>query len=219
MVLNQTNRLPSLDSWILNTYQSILISPSSLPGNNTLTVSGGKVHADWSGVRAIFGLGFKLDEKQRSTSGAVSLGFGAGLDYGGFGANLLMYPHDNLGVFIGAGYAIAGFGTNGGVKIRLNNGTKTRGYVLGMYGYNAAISVSSTTTYNKLFYGPTVGAGIDLKPGLSGHWSMGVLVPFRNSDVDEYINFLKSQGARFKNVLLPITLTVGFRFVSDNKGI
>jgi len=48
------------------------------------------------------------------TIDATSFGIGAGFDYGGFGGNLLIYPHRNIGIFGGFGYALAGFGYNEG---------------------------------------------------------------------------------------------------------
>lgn len=187
-------------------------------GNNTLaTATGANAHADWSGLRASLGLGVKIDDKQPSAHGAVSLALGGGLDYGGFGANLLAYPHDNVGAFVGVGYALAGLGTNAGIKIRFNSPTNRRGYLLAMYGYNAAIVVSNVQDYKKLFYGPSFGAGMDFKPGLGGHWSLGVMIPIRSADVDSYINTLRGQGASFKNTLLPFTISVGFRFITFNE--
>lgn len=42
------------------------------------------------------------------------LGIGVGLDCGGVGVNLLVYPQENIGIFGGIGYAFAGLGLNGG---------------------------------------------------------------------------------------------------------
>ena len=74
-----------------------------------------------------------------------SIGFGMGLDHGGYGINLVLYPGKNFGVFGGIGYAFAGTGFNAGLKIKLvgvNHKTHIYPYLLGMYGYNAAIAVS-----------------------------------------------------------------------------
>ena len=93
----------------------------------------------------------------------ISLGIGLGQDYGGMGANLLVYPHDNIGLFGGAGYAIAGMGYNVGLKYRFfsRNNPRTNFYVMGMYGYNAAVKVKNGGSFDKLFYGPSIGFGID----------------------------------------------------------
>ena len=149
----------------------------------------------------------------------VSIGFGAGLDYGGFGRSLLIYPQNNVGLFAGGGYALAGPGYNVGAKIRFTSRykfVKFSPYLLAMYGYNAAIKVSNATKYNKLFFGPTIGVGVDHKswPGKSGYWSFSILVPLRKPEVDEYIDDLKNNhGVEFKNELIPIGFSIGYRFI------
>jgi hypothetical protein len=149
----------------------------------------------------------------------TTVGIGMGLDFGGFGANLLIYPHKNIGLFAGGGYAIAGFGFNAGIKIRLvsdNPDKKVTPYALVMYGYNAAIAVSNAAQYNKLFYGPTAGIGIDYRsnPDSRGYWSFALLIPIRSSEVDSYIDDLKeNRGVEFKNDLLPIGISIGYRII------
>jgi hypothetical protein len=148
----------------------------------------------------------------------LSLGLGMGLDYGGFGANFVYYPSKNLGLFAGAGYAIEGLGVNAGVKVRFNaeQANKIKPYLTAMYGYNAVIVVKNGSEYDKMFYGPTVGAGIDfrLRPGRSGYWTLGLLIPIRGSNVTNYIDDLKNNhGIDFKNELSPIGISFGYRFV------
>jgi hypothetical protein len=149
----------------------------------------------------------------------LSFGLGAGLDFGGFGGNLLFYPQKNVGLFAGAGYAIAGFGYNFGAKIRFvkeDQQPKIAPYITAMYGYNAAIAVTNATDFNKLFYGPSFGAGVDFKskPEAKGYWTMGLLIPLRSADVDDYMDDLEdNHGVEFKSGLLPIAISVGYRFV------
>lgn len=145
------------------------------------------------------------------------LGLGAGLDYGGFGANLLFYPHKNFGFFIGGGYALADIGYNFGIKYRFfSDYSKAMPYFLAMYGYNTAIVVSNSSVYDKLFYGPTVGVGVDFrsKPLKQGYWSLGLLVPIRGIEVDDYMNDLKNNhSVVFKNSLLPFGITIGYKII------
>lgn len=148
----------------------------------------------------------------------VSLGLGMGLDYGGFGANIMVCPSQNVGIFGGLGYAFAGAGFNAGIKLRAVPKTsmkKTSAFGILMYGYNAAIAVTGASQYNKFFYGPTVGVGIDYRanPVAKGYWSMALLVPIRSSEVNDYIDDLKNnQGVEFKNGLIPIAISIGYRF-------
>jgi len=152
----------------------------------------------------------------------TTIGLGVGLDYGGIGANILYYPVDQIGLFAGVGYAFAGAGYNVGAKFRLNakkDSPKISPYLMGMYGYNAAIAVKNASNFNKLFYGPTFGFGVDFKPkdkGRNGYWSLALLVPIRGSDVDQYIEYLENNNnIEFQNGLLPIGFSIGYRIKID----
>jgi hypothetical protein len=147
----------------------------------------------------------------------TSFGLGAGFDFGGIGANLLVYPTENVGLFGGMGYAIAGVGFNAGAKFRLiSKKHDADPYALVMYGYNAAIGVKNASNYNKLFYGPTFGFGFDLrsKRNTRSYWSMALLIPIRSSEVNDYMDDLKNNhGVEFKNELPPIGISIGYRFI------
>jgi hypothetical protein len=155
-------------------------------------------------------------EGNRSTAeenDKVSLGIGAGFDYGGIGANVLVYPHNNLGFFAAGGYALAGFGYNVGVKARLTASSKFHPYLTAMYGYNTSIVVSNATQFNKIFYGTTFGFGVDFRSRSNRYFTLGLLIPVRGSDVDNYMNQMKSMGVSFSNSLPPVGLSIGYRFV------
>ena len=148
-----------------------------------------------------------------------SLGVGLGLDYGGIGVNYTVFPSQNVGLFGGAGFALAGVGYNVGVKLRSvpkKANQMTCFYGLAMYGYNAAIAITNKTSLNKLFYGPTIGVGFDLRSHpytKNSYWSFALLIPIRSAEVDQYIDDLKNyQGVEFKNNLFPIAISVGYRF-------
>lgn len=150
----------------------------------------------------------------------VTLGLGVGLDLGGIGANVLVYPgRRNVGLFAGAGYAIAGAGFNGGIKYRIKfnkDFAVAVPYILAMYGHNAAITVKGAESYNRIFYGPSFGIGIDIrsKPSGKGYMSVTFIVPVRNSDVYDYINYLKSNSpVIYKNQLMPVMLSIGYRII------
>jgi hypothetical protein len=149
----------------------------------------------------------------------VSIGIGAGLDYGGCGGNVIYYPIKNVGLFGGVGYALAGAGYNVGVKYRYipdKPNSKIDPFGMIMYGYNAAIAVLNASEYNKLFFGPTLGIGIDFhrKPMNKGYWSFALLIPIRSSAVNEYMDDLENNhGAEFQNRLFPVGITVGYKFI------
>jgi hypothetical protein len=150
----------------------------------------------------------------------VNLGLGFGFDYGGIGMNFMGYPQKNIGLFFGGGYAIAGFGYNAGVKLRLSpdrGATVVNPYFTAMYGYNAAVAISGSPQFDKLFYGPSLGVGIDIRSRKlysKSYLSLAILVPIRNSDAQNYIDFLKNDyGASFSNSLLPIGISIGYKFI------
>lgn len=149
----------------------------------------------------------------------ASIGLGFGMNYGGIGGNFLVYPHRNIGIFGGLGYAIAGVGFNVGTKIRFTSNSptvKVTPYALIMYGYNAAIEVKGAEELSKMFYGPTVGFGIDFNANRAkkGYWTVAILVPIRGSEVKNYIDDLKNNhGVKLENDLMPIAFSVGYRFV------
>lgn len=147
----------------------------------------------------------------------LSIGFGAGLDYGGLiGINFLAYPQKNIGLFGSAGFAMAGVGYNAGLKFRATMKNRVHPFATGMYGYNAVINVANASHLNKIFYGPTIGSGIDLKSKKRDniYWTFALLFPLRSSEVDDYIQVLKTRyGAVFNNELLPFAVSFGFRYV------
>jgi hypothetical protein len=149
----------------------------------------------------------------------VNIGLGIGFDYGGIGGNFMVYPQKNIGIFIGGGYAIAGMGYNAGIKLRLSpsKSTVVNPFITAMYGYNAAVSISDNPQYDKLFYGPSLGLGIDIrskKPDSKGYLSIALMIPIRNSDAQNYIDLLKNEyGATFSTNLPPVGFSKGYKFI------
>jgi hypothetical protein len=172
--------------------------------------------ADFSGLRANASVGIVVGKDKSEGSqerSDISAGFGFGLDYGGIGASLLIYPIENVGVFTGVGYAIAGTGVNGGLKFRFNSNNASRKFfATAMYGYNTAVYVSNQTSLNRLFYGPSIGVGMD-RSGKNGNtiYSFQLIVPFRGDEESNYINSLKASGVTFSNFLSPVLISFGRR--------
>lgn len=143
----------------------------------------------------------------------ASFGTGLGFDYGGIGANILVYPIRNFGLFAGAGYAFAGAGFNGGAKIRFwaRSTSNFHPYLIGMYGYNTAVVASNGSQYSKFFYGTTWGIGVDCRSiGRNNYWSFALLIPVRSPEVDKYIKPLK-----LSNPILPFGVSIGYHFAGS----
>jgi hypothetical protein len=149
----------------------------------------------------------------------LSVGLGIGQDYGGFGGNILYYPQRNFGLFCGLGYNLAGVGYNLGIKSRIAIGSSSSHMllsVLAMYGYNAVIRVADMGELNKVFYGATVGVGLDYKPFeySDDYISVSLFVPFRSSEVQDYMDYLEQvYGVVFEQGLFPVTFSFGYRIV------
>lgn len=157
--------------------------------------------------------------KFREDGSKIYLGFGLGLDYGGMpGANLMYTPTRKTSVYLGVGNAFAGVGFNGGISYRFRSNKRDRRvvpYITGMYGYNAVLHVVNDRTLSKIFNGPTLGAGIEFhsNPGRLNHWAFSLLVPLRESGVDEYIDHLENfHGVEFTSKLMPILFSVGYKY-------
>jgi hypothetical protein len=176
------------------------------------------VSSDWSGWRLGAGVGYKFRStatRKDSLVTGVFVGIGLGQDYGGLGLNVLAYPHRNFGVFVGAGYALAGLGYNLGVKIRSTKPLrKVYPFLIAMYGYNAAVAIRGEPSKNQMFYGATYGVGVDTKISArdTGYWSFSLNAPVRSPDAEAYIVSLESAGYAFASRLLPMSFSVGYRF-------
>jgi hypothetical protein len=181
---------------------------SSRPAQNTISVpekkSGGLLED------------LSTDSNSIISYDRISAGLGFGLDYGGLGANILLYPHRNVGVFFGIGYNFVKTGVNSGVKARiiLGNSSSNIGLsALAMYGYNAAIGVSNRPDLNKVFYGFSLGIGIDYRPwgGTDDYAFTGIYLPARSPEVQEYIDYLSGSGVQFDRKLSPVLIAIGYR--------
>jgi len=143
------------------------------------------------------------------------LGIGLGMDHGGIGLNLSVYPIKYIGVILGGGYNLVGAGLNAGLKLRIFS-DRTTPYFSVMYGYNAVIKVQNLDQFNKTFYGTTVGFGADIRinPAKKNYIGLGVLIPFRSSSVETYMNDLRNNyGITFKSGFFPIGFSLSYRFI------
>jgi hypothetical protein len=149
----------------------------------------------------------------------LSVGAGAGYEFGGIGGNVIFYPQRNIGVFVGAGWPLSGFGYNAGIKVRYavdNNASVVTPFVLFMYGYNTSIIYSQNAQYNKLFYNFTFGGGIDFRPAKSklGFLSLTIYVPLRDPNAKDYINSIDYfYAVSNSNKLFPLSVSLGYKFI------
>jgi hypothetical protein len=145
-------------------------------------------------------------------------GLGIGFDYGAIGIKAEFLPSKYIGVFGGAGYALIDPAFNVGLSGKLLPDRNLCPTITAMYGYNAVIKIegsySPTVSGSKIYYGPTVGAGAELKTGRTkkNKLSFGVWLPFRNSDFQKDYDGLKDAGYEFQQDILPVAFSIGFNF-------
>lgn len=150
-------------------------------------------------------------EKEEIATVAVGLG----LDYGGIaGFKLTLNLHDNFGIFGGIGWAFLGYGYNVGAKVNFAPKSKINPHVQAMYGYNAGIIISNDSDLSKIFYGGTVGFGIDFKSTKrKSYWTLGLLIPIRKEEVYDYMDYLEDEeNVDFQDDLVPILISIGYKF-------
>ena len=111
----------------------------------------------------------------------INVGIGFGLDYGGIGSRVTYQPIKQLGIFGAVGYNFNSVGYNVGAQLRFPSEKRIDWFLSGMYGYNAVIQISGATETKTTYYGPSLGAGVELKVGQSrkSFFSFELILPFR----------------------------------------
>ena len=141
-------------------------------------------------------------------SNKANIGFGMGIDYGGFGSRVSYLPIDKIGLFGSVGYNLNSVGYNLGAQLRFPSKKSITFYFTGMYGYNAVVIVKqleSKTTY----YGLSAGTGLEFNfKNKKSFLSTELLVPFRPKAYHNGVNALKSIGYQVK--AFPIAISIGY---------
>jgi hypothetical protein len=144
----------------------------------------------------------------------VYFGIGLGMDYGGIGFKAEFVPFKYVGIFAGAGYNIARVGVNAGVSVKAFPDSRLTPTAIGMYGYNAVIVVAGDADRTKIYYGPTIGIGGELKVGRRHNkLYVAVLRPFRNDEFETDYEAVKNDPSiDMKQSINPVTFSFGFNF-------
>ncbi len=145
----------------------------------------------------------------------ISLGFGKGIDYGGFGGSVLYYSQRNLGIFAGAGYNTLNFAYNFGLKLRLLPKRAEASFSfhgIMMYGSNIVLKVTDATELSKTFNGFTFGLGFDERISASNgaYFTTSLLIPVRGKELYDYMD---KYGLVLQNGFSPVDFSIGLRIV------
>ncbi len=147
----------------------------------------------------------------------VDIGFGIGTDYGGIlGIKVGVSPIKYLTLFGAAGIQVVKFGWTVGAMGYIISKTSDhfiRPYVKVMYGVNAAIKVIGASEYDKLYLGPSVGAGAELRFGKKKRHGLNLDInyPFRSQKFEDDLETVKNDP-RIGEVteLLPVAFSLGY---------
>jgi hypothetical protein len=141
----------------------------------------------------------------------ANLGLGMGISYGGFGARLSVLPVQHVALFAAGGYNLDGFGYNLGAEIRLLPGKRVVPTLMAMYGYNGVIVVKGAEQYNKTYYGPTIGAGMEIHSGNGQNFfTIELLVPFRPQEFHDALQELKNNPSIEITGPWPVAFSFGY---------
>jgi len=144
----------------------------------------------------------------------MSLGVGAGLNYGGFGTcSTVSIKYAEL--FIGVGYNLLQLGFNGGLLFRTLPNKKICPYIGGMYGYNATIIINNAKEYNKTYFGPSFCIGFEIfTKKRNKYFNFTFIVPVRTWDYyNDLTNIQHNPNIVLYNEPLPFTVSLGFHFL------
>lgn len=149
-----------------------------------------------------------------SVSDTPHMGLGVGLDHGGIGLRVDVPFDTHLALVAGGGYALAGIGWNAGLMYRFMPAKKVGVYGTAMYGYNAVIKFKGGSQYDALYYGPSVGAGVEFRQHHSTNfWKLALFVPFRSAEFHDDLNTLKNKGYFEDNEgPWPVLFSIGYHF-------
>jgi len=146
-----------------------------------------------------------------SQSSKFNVGGGFGLDYGGIGIRVSYNPIAYFGVYGGAGFNFLTLGYNAGAQIRIAGKRRLTPFLTGMYGYNGVLLVLNNSSYSETFYGPTFGAGTEIRLGRKSNFiNVELLFPI-HPDLYDRVNELKNIGVVVTEPL-PFAISVGFHF-------
>jgi hypothetical protein len=158
------------------------------------------------------GLAYSQDSADESKG---DFGIGIGLDYGAIGGRFAFRPSPKVALLAGLGYNLNGLGYNFGAALRLSPGKRTVPYLSAIYGYNGVIVIDGASQYNKTYYGPSVGFGLEFhsKKKTGNYFNLEMFVPFRSSEFTNDLNAIKNNPSfKLQSEPWPIAISLGYHW-------
>lgn len=144
-----------------------------------------------------------------------NIGIGLGLDYGGLlGVRYTYMAVPQFGLFGSLGYILVGPGFNFGTTYKFLPDKRVTPTLGAMYGYNAAIKVVGASEYDKIYYGPSLSVGAEVKTRKNerNFWNFELVAPFRSGKYNDDIDMLINNPNIEITKPLPITFSIGYHF-------
>jgi hypothetical protein len=165
-------------------------------------------------ANAQFDPDYKKNQQEDAPESPFNVGIGLGLDYGTFGVKFSGFPVKHFGLFAGLGYNLVKVGYNLGAIGRILPDKKVCPYVTGMYGSNSVIVIQNASSYNKTYYGPTFGAGIELHfKNNQNFMNFGLLIPVRSQEFyDDWDRIKALPGITNVTDPSPVAISIGYHF-------
>ena len=171
-------------------------------GTKSFPISSGDVQSKW------------MELTKKVIDNSFNFGLGLGIDYGGFGTRFTVLPDKHVMLFIALGYNLNDLGVNAGGGYLITPDKKFCPYFIGMYGYNAVIVIENASRYNKTYYGPSFGFGMEfIKRFGNNFWNIELLAPLRSTHYEDDLRNIKNNPQiRLDSEPPPFAFSVGYHF-------
>jgi hypothetical protein len=155
---------------------------------------------------------YKIDRIEAEPK--VNIGLGIGLDYGGIGGRITFLPIRHIAVFAALGYPFVDFGYNLGAQLRIIPDKRLCPTVGVMYGYNGVIKVQNASAFDKIYYGVSLSAGLEIHfKGKANFLNVELVVPFRSQAFhDDWDKVKQLPNISIEADPLPIAFSIGYHF-------
>ena len=144
-----------------------------------------------------------------------NFGLGVGIDYGGIGCRLTYLPVKYFALFGSVGSCLIGFGYNVGATFPIIPDQRVCPNFSVMYGYNAFIKIKGASEYNKIYYGPSLSLGIEIraKKRMENYFNLELILPFRPKEFTDDLDVIKNDpDIKIYSEPLPILFSIGYHF-------
>jgi hypothetical protein len=152
----------------------------------------------------------KIKDNQPEFNSTVSVGFGFGLDYGGIGLKVSLFPAKPIGAFVGIGNNTLEPAFNVGIDWKFKYMKRTSGFLACMYGYNAITDINTGVgNDHNTYYGLSAQVGARMRVWkMKNYLSLGAIVPITQDSKIKELKKLYGDDLDYA----PVLLSIGFHF-------